>query len=187
MPILEPMELTITFTLLVALTLSPGTVRADAAPGFQVSAQPAPAGASPAPRPRRIGFIVGGLVTFAVPYTLGVLAAFASAGATNEMCPCPTKHNPWAGDLLIPVAGPWMAIGASPNEAALFSLLGIVQATGVSLTVGGIVRYADDGGPAEGSGDGPGAHQAWSRPSVFMSFGVLPTRDGAFGFFSGRM
>jgi hypothetical protein len=176
----------VAFALLVTLSFSPGTARADTAPGFQVSGQPAPAGASPAPRPRRIGLIVGGLVTFAVPYTLGVWAAFASTGSTNEMCPCPTNNN-GAGDLLIPVAGPWMAIAASPKDAALFSFLGIVQATGVALTIGGIVRYVHDGAPAEGSGDAPGAHHAWSRPSGFMSFGVLPTRDGAFGFLSGRM
>src|SRR5207302_822588 len=101
-------------------------------------------------------------------------------------CPCPNKY-PWAGDLLIPVAGPWMAIAASPKDAALFSFLGVVQATGVALTIGGIVRYANDGAPAQGSGEAPGAHRASSRPGAFMSFGVLPTRDGAFGFLSGRM
>ena len=176
----------VAFALLVTLILSPGKARADTAPGFQVSGQPAPAGVSPAPRSRRIGLIVGGLVTFAVPYTLGVLAAFASTGSTNEMCPCP-KRNPWAGDLLIPVAGPWMAIGASPRDAALFSFLGIAQAAGVALTLGGIVGHANDGAPGEGSGDAPGAHHAWSRPGAFMSFGALPTRDGVFGFLSGRM
>ena len=176
----------VAFALLVTLSFSPGPARADTAPGFEVSGQTAPAGALPAPRSRRIGLVVGGLVTFAVPYTLGVLAAFASARSTNEMCPCP-QNSPWAGDLLIPGAGPWMAIGASPKDAAVFSILGIVQAAGVALTIGGIVRYANDGTPAEGSGDAPGAHHASSRPSAFMSFGVLPTRDGAFGFLSGRM
>jgi len=65
--------------------------------------------------------------------------------------------------------------------------LGILQAAGVALTIGGIVRYANDRTPVEDSGDRPGAHQAWSPPRAFMSFGVLPTRDGAFGFLSGRM
>lgn len=172
--------------LLVTLVFSAGTARADAVSGFQVSGQPAPAGVSPAPRPRRIGLIVGGVVTFAVPYTLGLLATFRSPGSTNNMCPCPTDHNP-AGDLLIPIAGPWIAIGTSPKDAALFSVLGIMQATGAALTIGGIVRYTKDGARAEESGNAPGAGQRASRSSSFLSFGVLPTRDGALGFLSGRM
>ena len=177
----------VAFALLVTLSFSQGTARADTAPAFQVSGQPAPVGASPAPRPRRIGLIVGGATTFGVGYGLGVLLAFASLGSTNEMCPCSTSNHE-RGYLLIPVVGPWIAMGsAHGGDTGALALLGLVQATGVALTVGGIVRYVSDGTSAEGSGDAPGAHRAWSRPSAFMSFGVLPTRDGAFGFLSGRM
>ena len=128
------------FVLLVALTWGATPVRAETAPILQPAGQAAPV----APRPRRTGLIVGWLVTFAIPYAFGVWAAFASTGSTNEMCPCPQRNN-GAGYLLIPVAGPWLAIGAAPEDAGLFALLGIVQATGVALTVGGIVRYSNDG------------------------------------------
>ena len=126
------------------------------------------------------------MTTFGVGYGLGVLIAFATLGSTNEMCPCPSGNHE-RGDLLIPVAGPWIAMGAHSGDAGPLALLGIVQATGVALTVGGIVRYVSDGTPAEGSRDSPGAHHARSRSGAFMSFGVLPTREGAFGFLSGRM
>jgi len=169
----------------VALSLLAGSVRAETGPASDPARQAPPAGASTAPRARRIGLMVGGLVTFAVPYTLGVLAAFSSARATNEMCPCPTTNGP--GDLLIPVAGPWIALATSRKDAALFSLLGIAQATGVAITIGCIVRYVNDGLPAEDSRRAGGEGQRGSRPGGFVSFGLLPTRDGAFGFLSGRM
>jgi hypothetical protein len=126
------------------------------------------------------------VTTFGVGYGLGVLVAFATAGSTNAMCPCPTG-NQGRSDLLIPVVGPWLAMGSTHSGAGALALLGIVQATGVALTVGGIVRYVSDGTPAEGLGDATGTHHARSRSGAFLSFGVLPTRDGAFGFLSGRM
>jgi hypothetical protein len=103
------------------------------------------------------------------------------------MCPCSTGNHE-GGDLLIPIVGPWIAMGsAHSGDTEALALLGIVQATGIALTVGGIVRYTFDGTRAEGSGDAPGAHHARSRPPAFVSFGVLPARDGAFGFLSGRL
>jgi hypothetical protein len=168
------------FVLLVALTWGATPVRAETAPILQPAGQAAPGGSSLAPRPRRTGLIVGGLVTFAIPYAFGVWAAFASTGSTNEMCPCP-QRNTGAGYLLIPVAGPWIAISAAPKDAGLFAFLGIVQATGVALTVGGIVRYSNDGkNPAD-------AGERAAGRGGFISFGALPTRDGAFGFLTGRM
>ena len=162
----------VAFALLVTVSFSAGTARADTAP---------------APRPRRIGLIVGGATTFAVGYGLGVLAAFARTGSTNQMCPCSGGSNA-TQYLLIPLAGPWIALGAAHgSDSGIFALLGIVQATGAALTAGGIVRYISDGTPAEGSGEAPGALHARSRPSTFVSFGVLPARDGAFGFLSGRL
>jgi len=118
--------------------------------------------------------------------TLGAhLVAFQSVGSTNQMCPCTTRND---GPILIPVVGPWIDMGSAHRaDTGILGLLGIVQATGVALTVGGIVRYISDGAPAESSGDAPGAHHARSRPDAFVTFGLLPTRDGAFGFFSARM
>src|SRR6185503_14308622 len=102
------------FVLLASLALLAGPVRADAAPSLQPAGQASRGEGSPAPRPRRTGLIVGGVVTFAIPYALGVLAAFSSLRSTNEMRPLPQRNRP-GGDLLIPIAGPWMAISASPR------------------------------------------------------------------------
>jgi hypothetical protein len=139
----------VAFALLITLSFSPGAARADTAPLFKVSGQPAPGGTSPAPRRRRIGLIVGGVTTLGVGYGLSVLLAFATLGTTNEMCPS-SSGNHEQGDLLIPVVGPWIAMGAAHRgDTVPLAILGIVQATGVALTVGGIVRYVSDGTPAE--------------------------------------
>jgi hypothetical protein len=101
---------------------------------------------------------------------------------------CPVIDNSEPRDLLIPVVGPWMAMGSAPSrDTTLLAFLGIAQVTGVALTIAGIVRYSADGAPAEEGGNASGARQRASRSGSFLSFGVLPTRDGAFGFLSGRM
>ena len=101
---------------------------------------------------------------------------------------CVGTGSPIGRALLIPVLGPWLAMGTSANrKLPLLALLGIAQATGVALTIAGIVRYSADSAAAEAPGEAAGARRARSRPSGFISFGMLPTRDGAFGFLSGRM
>jgi hypothetical protein len=91
------------------------------------------------------------------------------------------------GYVLIPVAGPWIAAGYSKDGAGVLALVGIVQLTGAALTVGGIVRYISDGRAAETSAAVPASYSTRPPSRTSLSFGVLPTRDGAFGFLSGRM
>lgn len=150
--------------------------RADAAPALQPAAPAAP---SHGARHRRTGLIVGGAVTWTVTYAIGVLAAVRTAGSYNTCTgspACTAPGNPEAGDLLIPVAGPWIAIGAQPRDAGLLAVLGLGQAVGATLLTVGIVGRSDDVAPSEEP-----------RARGFVSFGVLPTREGGYGFLSGRM
>ncbi len=165
---------------LVIVTVSSVPARAESGPPPQPVAQAAPA-APPAHRPRhrRMGLVAAGLTTWGVTYAVGVMAALSTLGSYNTCTgspACTAPGNSEAGELLIPVAGPWIAIGAQPKDAGLLAILGLGQAVGVTLLTVGVVGRADDGPPV----DEP-------RPRTFVSFGVLPTHDGAFGFLSGRM
>jgi hypothetical protein len=177
---------------LILLAVSAGPSRADPAPAFQPIGQPLPAASPLAARPRRTGMLIGGLVTLGASYGLTVLIVLSSLhsyNAPNCTSPCTLpKENTEPRDLLIPVVGPWIAMSPAPSrDIGILTLLGLAQATGVALTVGGIVRYSADGTPPDDDVDVSRARRAQSRPSRIVTFGVLPTRDGAFGFLSGRM
>ena len=161
---------------LATLAASSGPARAGDTPAIQPAGQAAPAAPSHGPRHRRKGLIVGGVITWSVTYAVGVMAALSTLGSYNTCEGCTVPHNSEAGDLLIPVAGPWIAIGAQPKDVGLLALLGLGQAAGVTLLTVGIVGRSDD----VAAPDEP-------RARGFVSFGVLPSRDGAFGFLSGRM
>lgn len=176
---------------LATLSLSAGPARADAATVAPLGGPaPTPPATSPAPRTRRTGLIVGGVVTWGIGYLAGVLLAFNAAGSYN--CPeAPTPCDPPGGhegrDLVIPIVGPWMAIGAEPRDGAPLALLGLMQATGVALATVGIVGRAPDRVPAGEHGGPPAADHRPSGAASLVSFGVLPFGDGAFGFVAGRM
>jgi hypothetical protein len=112
-----------------------------------------------------------------------------SYNGINCTSPCNLPQGNTEGrDMLIPVVGPWMAMSSAPSkDIGILTLLGLAQATGVALTVGGIMRYSADGMPPDEAGDPSRARPAQPRPRSIVSFGVLPTRDGAFGFLSGRL
>jgi hypothetical protein len=173
---------------LATLVVSSGPARADNTPVSQPAGQAAPSGPSHVPRHRRIGLIAGGLTTWGVSYGLGLMAALSTLGSYNgptcqdaaNVSACLPPKNYEARDLVIPVVGPWLAIGAQPRDAALLALVGLGQVAGLTLLTVGIVGRADEGVPPDEHRGAPGAR-------AFVSFGVLPTRDGAFGFLSGRM
>lgn len=180
----------------LTLSLSAGPARAQTGPAFQSTGHAASADDQPTPRPRRTGLLIGGLATLGISYTLsaavGVDALESWQGGTvcninNGMCV--GTSSPKGRALLIPVLGPWLAVRdiRDSRELPLLAFLGIAQATGVALTIAGIVRYSADGAAAGAPGETAGARRAQSLPSGFISFGALPTRDGAFGFLSGRM
>jgi hypothetical protein len=168
----------------LALSLSAGPARGEAGSGSQSTGQAAPTGGPPSSRPHRTGLLIAGSVTLGFSYMftamMGLSALDSYSGGT--VCDinsgaCVGTGNPVGRDLLIPVLGPWLAFRdiGDMRELPLMAFLGIAQATGAALTLAGIVRYSTEGATPE------------ARPSGFISFGVLPTRDGAFGFLSGRM
>jgi hypothetical protein len=133
------------------------------------------------------------LATLGISYTLSAAAGIAAleSGSGGTLCntnngTCVGTSSPEGRALLIPVVGPWLAM-RNIREVPILAFLGIAQATGVALTIAGIVRYSADGADARALGETAGARRAQSLPSGFISFGVLPTRDGAFGFLSGRI
>jgi hypothetical protein len=177
----------------LTLSLSAGPARAQTGPASQSTGRAAPADGQPTPRPRRTGLLIGGLATLGISYTLSAAAGIAAleSGSGGTLCntnngTCVGTSSPEGRALLIPVVGPWLAM-RNIREVPILAFLGIAQATGVALTIAGIVRYSADGADARALGETAGARRAQSLPSGFISFGVLPTRDGAFGFLSGRI
>ena len=176
------------------LSVSARPARADTGPASQPTRQAPPGDGPPAPRPRRTGLLIGGVAIFGLSYAVSAMAGIDALGApTGTVCDssgaCDSTGHPLARDLLVPVVGPWLAMGPANDvrEIPILAFLGIAQATGVALTIAGVMRYSADGAAAEAPGDADGARRAQSRPRGFISFGVLPTRDGAFGFLSGRL
>jgi hypothetical protein len=161
---------------LVTVTVSSVPARADPGPASVPAAQTTPAGPTHGLRHRRKGLIAGGLITWGLTYGLSVLAVVSTQGSYNACQGCTVPPDYEARDVLIPVVGPWIAIGARPSDAGLLAVLGLGQAAGLTLFTVGMVGRTDDGPPVDER-----------RAHAFVSFGVLPTRDGAYGFLSGRM
>jgi hypothetical protein len=80
-----------------------------------------------------IGMMVGGLVTFGVPYlSSSVLAYVATVGEGTEFAP-----------LFVPVVGPLIAMGTLESEGVgtyFLALDAITQAVGASLFVASLIR-----------------------------------------------
>jgi hypothetical protein len=130
---------------------------------------------------------------FGLSYALSAAAIDALGASSGTVCnadgACVGTGDPLARDLLVPVVGPWLAMGSANDvrEIPILAFLGIAQATGAALTIAGIMRYSADGAAAEAPREAAGARRAQPRPRGIVSFCVLPTRDGAFGFLSGRL
>jgi hypothetical protein len=150
----------------------------------QIGYAPAPI---PAQRPRRKTLMIGGLATFGAGYLLSLLAAMDAVDhSTNGMTAACSSCK--AGPrLLIPIAGPWLAMpyaNTGRDDQTLYALLGLAQATGVVLAIIGISQFVADAPRTNEGAPVPAPRQ--SRSSGGMTFGLLPTRDGAFGFASAR-
>jgi hypothetical protein len=86
--------------------------------------------------------------------------------------------------MMIPLAGPWLALpDISGGGQILLVLLGVAQTAGLAVTIGGIVK-ASSPPPVDEPEPEPRPRQA--RSNGPLSFGLLPTQNGAFGFASGR-
>jgi hypothetical protein len=71
----------------------------------------------------------------------------------------------------------------SGGGQVLLVLLGVAQTAGLAVTIGGIVK-ASSPPPVDEPEPEPRPRQA--RSNGPLSFGLLPTQNGAFGFASGR-
>jgi hypothetical protein len=156
----------------------------------ELNPPPPPGGAyPPGPPPpahgsRRKGLMIGGLATLTGTYLLTVLLVLNSTGSTNGMVSgcldCKARPR-----LLVPIAGPWLAMPyAVGNDKTLFTVLGLAQATGAVLSTVGIWQFAASGPTADEGAPAQGPRQ--SRSNRQVSFGLLPVRDGAFGFASAQ-
>ena len=114
---------------------------------------------------RRIGLLIAGLAVFGGGY-VGSVGTYAVSS---------NRHKP---TLLIPVAGPWIALSTlpwdtvnktlRPLEQAAIVVQGLAQATGLVLSIIGIARYSASLHEVDAS--------ARSAPSV--EFGLLPAPGG---------
>jgi hypothetical protein len=90
-----------------------------------------PPGYAPDSRPD-VGLLVGGLVTFGVPYLTGSIVAYvATVGEDEEFAP-----------LFVPVVGPLIAMGTLESEGSgtyFLALDAITQALGASLFVASLL------------------------------------------------
>jgi hypothetical protein len=124
--------------------------------------------------------MIGGLTTLGATYLLTVLVVVNSMSATNGMTSacldCPARPR-----LLVPIVGPWLAMPYGVrDDTTLFAVLGLAQAAGVVLSIVGISRFVSDAPTADDGAPSQRSRPARSTPQV--GFGLLPVRDGAFGF-----
>ena len=127
---------------------------------------------------RRIGLMIAGLGVFAGGYVGAVLSFLLSDvlyGGSSAIGP----------ELVVPIAGPWLALGStdwnsvpsSQRDSAQMTMVlqGGLQAVGAVLSIVGISAYV-----ASGSGS------AGATRTRNVSFQLGPTDGGAFGMVRGR-
>lgn len=114
--------------------------------------QPAPYTLSPAPRAPRPpkGMMITGASIFGGSYLVSAIIGVAVLDASEsgfdddengEYDSGCDNCGKVGGLLLVPVLGPFLAMGPAEGGNGALALLGIVQTVGFGLMVGGIVRY----------------------------------------------
>jgi hypothetical protein len=80
------------------------------------------------------GLVIAGAITFGASYIGGALSLAACSGIVTTSC------TPGMGWLLVPVVGPFIAVGfAQTTESrALLVIDGVAQAAGLAMMLGGI-------------------------------------------------
>lgn len=143
-------------------------------PGYSTPTQTVPDPYQPAvrSRPRRkVGLLIGGAATLVASYAISVSVALNLLAQSSRCANCDTAGPA----LLIPIAGPWVALPyANPATGGqvISAILGVAQAVGLGLTIGGVVVFMNSGHPAPATDD------------YSMSFSPLP--GGAVAAFGGR-
>jgi hypothetical protein len=111
-----------------------------AQPGY-----PPPVYRAPRPARRPKGMLIAGPIVLGVTYIVTayfgvILTSISDVDSGNSIGDANDKA---AGErLLIPIIGPWLAMPVCDGYESLCVLAGIGQATGVTLTILGITRYA---------------------------------------------
>lgn len=78
--------------------------------------------------------------------------------------------------LFIPVLGPFLAIPQSDGGGGVLALLGVVEAVGAGLMIGGIIRYKNTKRRAEAAG-----YYTWQLPegrSLALDVSASPLKLG---------
>jgi hypothetical protein len=90
----------------------------------------------------RTGLVIGGAITFAIPYLSSVLIAVGAERNAREGMGS-EHHAEELRALYVPIAGPFIAIGTTGSDSAQrmapFIAGGVVQAAGVSMLLAGIL------------------------------------------------
>jgi len=122
----------------------------------QPVAQPQPYYAPPQPQPapytapqpsRRRGLMIGGWTLFAGSYLFTALIGAAVSDSKRWACAEQERCNRIGTYMLIPVAGPFIAIGPSESAVGSFflGLTGIAQTAGLIMGIAGTAQYVADG------------------------------------------
>lgn len=114
------------------------------APQPYYATEPAPAYAGP--KKRRKGMMVGGWVMLGGSYLFTALTGAIIADGKG-VCSEPERCNRVGTYMLIPVAGPFIAIGPSNTAVGSFFLgfAGLTQVAGLIMGIAGTAMYVADG------------------------------------------
>jgi len=118
------------------------------------------------PASRPVGFLIGGVATFAASYLLTALYAGLVTAVNSSDC-----EYQWLDScsetrrLFIPIVGPWLATDHYGTLAVVF---GISQAIGVLMTIWGAVDYAS----------GRTMHARAAAPQSPLLLTAAPVRGG---------
>jgi hypothetical protein len=176
---------------IVQLSAGPAAAQAPAAPQPQAGYPPPSTGYPPppaqrsdneygrtraAPVRRPKGLLIAGPIVLGASYAFTALVGLELMSGNVNMQPgevC-TNCDTVGPRLLIPIAGPWLALpdANGSNGKALSAVLGIAQATGLVLTIVGVSRYQSAVDATASAGN--------------VTFAFVPSQGGGFGLLGGR-
>ena len=110
------------------------------------------AGQPRAPK-RKKGLMIAGLATFGGSYLFTALVGMTMLSKSNESAGQTCLNCDSVGSkLLIPIAGPWVALPEADGDDGKFvcAVLGIAQGVGVALSIAGISQFVSSGSPSAG-------------------------------------
>jgi hypothetical protein len=122
--------------------------------------------------------MIAGLSTLGGSYLFSALVGLTLLNYENdhpgEVC---LNCEATGSALLIPIAGPWIALPDANEDKGgqvVCAILGLAQATGVVLSIVGIIQFTSSGRPAAA------VQSEARRPSMTVGFAPMPG-GGAMG------